>query len=42
MRVKKEEALLAKRLFGLNFELSLVIQLQSELDLPRVVRSIAG
>jgi hypothetical protein len=26
----------------LNLELSLVIQLQSELNLPRIVRSIAG
>ncbi len=38
---KKEEALLAKRLFRISSEFSLVVQLQSELDLPRVVGSVA-
>ena len=40
-RVKKREALLAKRLSG-QFEFRLVVQLQSELDLPRIVGSVAG
>jgi hypothetical protein len=38
---KKEEALLAKRLFRMSSEFILVIQLQSELDLPRIVGSVA-